>query len=244
MQHYKKVLPNMEALCLEAARDLLRLIQQSIDERGSFHIFLAGGSTPENFYKLLATSTYANVIPWNKINIYFGDERNVPPDHPDSNYKMVNTALLNKLSIDPTHIHRIHGELTADDAAIAYHNTIKVLAPADENDTPQPDLVLLGLGPDGHIASLFPNTDILNKRDTYCAAVWVEKLKAWRISITYPVINNARNLWFLVAGENKQDIVDRIFNHASILEKLPIERIAAKGQVTWYLDQAAAKWLK
>lgn len=244
MQIYKKILPDMEALCLEAARDLLRLIQQGIAERGEFHIFLAGGSTPQSFYKLLATSTYANAIPWNKLHLYFGDERNVPPDHPDSNYRMVNNALLKQISIDPMHLHRIQGELTADQAAAAYHNVLKNLVPKDANDQPQPDLVLLGLGPDGHIASLFPDTDILDKVDNHCAAVWVEKFKSWRISITYPVINNARNLWLLVAGDNKQDIVDRIFNHPSAVDPLPVERIAAQGQVTWFMDQAASKWLK
>jgi 6-phosphogluconolactonase len=244
MKNFKRILPDMDSLCYEAARDLLRLSHQAIDERGAFHIFLAGGSTPQSFYKLLASSSYANAIRWGKVHLYFGDERNVPPDHRDSNYNMVNNALLKKINIDPTHIHRIHGELAATQAAVAYNNVLNYRVPKDADDKIQPDLVLLGVGSDGHIASLFPGTDILNKDDSHCAAVWVEKLKSWRISITYPVINNARNLWFFVAGDAKEDIVDRIFNHPSVIDPLPVERIAAKGNITWFMDQAAAKWIK
>lgn len=233
----------MDGVCNEAANQLLQLIHQGIDARGEFHLFLAGGSTPQSFYRLLASANFAHTIPWGKIHLYFGDERSVAPNHPDSNYNMVNCALLNRISIDPTHVHRIHGELAADEAAAAYHNTLDALVPKDGEGRLQPDLVLLGLGTDGHIASLFPGTDILDRCDSHCAEVWVEKLKCWRISITYPLINNARNLWLFVAGENKQEIVDRIFNHASVVDPLPVERIAATGNVTWFMDQAAAKSL-
>ena len=244
MKGFKRILPDMEALCYEAARDLLRLSHQAIDERGEFHIFLAGGSTPQSFYKLLASSSYANAIRWGKVHLYFGDERNVPPDHPDSNYNMVNKALLRKINIDPTHIHRIHGELATAQAAEMYNNILDSRIPKDVDDRLQPDLVLLGVGADGHIASLFPESDTLSTTDSHCAAVWVEKLKSWRISITYPVINNARNLWLMVAGDAKEDIVDRIFNHPSVSNPLPVERIDAQGSVTWFMDQPAAKRIK
>lgn len=244
MYGYKRIFSDMDTLCLEAARELLRLIQQGIDERGEFHLFLAGGATPQRFYKLLASSAYASAIPWNKIHLYFGDERNVPPDHPDSNYNMVNNALLSRINIDPMRVHRIHGELVADQAASAYHTLIKSIVPKSVDNQPQADLVLLGLGTDGHIASLFPATDILYTVDSFAAAVKVEKLNSWRISITYPIINNARNLWLFVSGDNKQEIIDRVFNHPAAVDPLPVERITARGNVTWFLDQAAAKWLK
>jgi len=244
MQGYKRIVPNIETLCLEAARELLRLIQQGLDERGEYHLFLAGGSTPQSFYQLLATAPYANAIPWGKLHLYFGDERNVPPDHPDSNYNMVNNALLKKINIDPMRVHRIHGELAAEQAASGYHTLIKSIVPRGVDNQPQADLVLLGLGTDGHIASLFPATNILDSVDSYAAAIKVEKLNSWRISITYPVINNARNLWLFVSGDGKQEIIDRVFNHPSAVYPLPVERINSRGNVTWFLDQAAAKWLK
>ncbi len=244
MQGLKRVLPSMDTLCQDAAKELLRLIHRTIEERDIFHLFLAGGSTPKSFYKLLASPIYASAIPWGKVHLYFGDERHVTPDHSESNYRMVNDALLTKISIDPTHVHRIQGELSADQAAETYHKVIDSLIPSDKDGKPQPDLVLLGLGPDGHIASLFPGTDILDNHQAYCAAVWVEKQKSWRMSITYPIINNACNLWFFVAGENKQAIVERVFNPPTASEPLPVERITAQGAITWFMDQSAAKLLK
>ena len=244
MQGLKRILPTMETLCQDAAKELLRLIHRSVEERDIFHLFLAGGSTPKSFYRLLATPLYANAIPWGKVHLYFGDERHVTPDHPDSNYKMVSDSLLTRINIDPTHVHRIQGELDADQAADSYHKIIDSLIPHDENGSPQPDLVILGLGADGHVASLFPETEILKNQQRYCATVWVEKQKSWRMSITYPVINNSRNLWFFVAGENKQEIVDRIFNHTTSSDPLPVEQIATQAATTWFMDQAAAKLLK
>lgn len=240
MKGFKRIAPTMDTLCQDAAQELLRLMHQTIDERRVFHLFLAGGSTPQRFYNLLATPIYAKAIPWGNVHLYFGDERHVAPDHSDSNFKMVNDSLLKKINIDPTHIHRIQGELDAADAADAYHQAINSLLPKDADNRPQADLILLGLGPDGHTASLFPDTDILDNTKAYCAAVWVSKFNTWRISITYPVINNARNLWFLVAGDNKQPIVNRIFNHPSTIDPLPVERISARGAVTWFMDQSAA----
>lgn len=240
MRAFKKITPNIDSLCKEAASQLLRLIHQGVDAKGDFHLFLAGGSTPQGLYKLLATNTYASAIPWGNVHIYFGDERNVAPDHRDSNYNMVNKALLSHINIDPTHIHRIHGELEAHEAATAYDATLNHLLPEDSEKRLQPDLVILGLGDDGHIASLFPDTDVLDVTDRSCSAVWVAKLKTWRISITYPLINNARHLWLFVAGESKREIVERVFNHPSNTGHLPVQRIAARGEVTWFLDQAAA----
>lgn len=243
MQPHKRILADMESLCLQAARDLVHLIRQGVDARDEFHLFLAGGSTPKSLYKLLATEPYSSSIPWGKVHLYFGDERNVAPDHPDSNFNMVNTALLGKVNIDPTHIHRIRGELDATEAASTYDTLLKNILPKDSDERLQPDLVLLGLGGDGHVASLFPGSAILDEADASCAATPVEKLKTWRISITYPLINNARDVWLFVAGDSKRAIVDRIFNHPSSSEPLPVERINARGRLTWYLDQAAASQL-
>lgn len=235
----KKILKNMEALCAEAAYDLTRIISTAIDHRGEAHIFLAGGSTPRRLYKYLATSNVGRTIPWGKVHIYFGDERNVPSDDPDCNYNMANQSLLKWISVDPTHIHRIQGELSAEEAAEAYNNKLKYCVPSSANGLPNADLIILGLGPDGHVASLFPDTDILDNTTDYAAAVWVEKLKTNRISITYPVINNAENVWLFVSGEEKREIVDKIFNYHTP-GRYPAERIDPQGILTWYLDEAAA----
>jgi len=237
---HKKVLRDMDSLCAEAAYDFVQIISSAVDARGEAHIFLAGGNTPRHFYKLLASPPIGNSIPWGKVHIYFGDERNVPPDDPDSNYNMANRALLSRINIDPLRIHRIPGELTADEAALAYNNKLKHFLPFDSNENPCPDLVLLGLGEDGHVASLFPDTDILNNHADFAAAVWVEKLRTWRITITYRVINNASNVWLFVSGESKRDIVDRVFNY-STSERYPVERIKPRGKLTWFLDEAAAQ---
>ncbi len=235
---HKKILKDMESLCSEAVYDFVQLIRSAVDLKGEAHVFLAGGNTPRHFYQQLATSNVAKSIPWGHVHIYFGDERNVPPDDPDSNYNMASQAFLSHINIDPLRIHRIPGELPAKEAALSYNNTLKYCLPFDSNGNPNPDLVLLGLGEDGHIASLFPDTDILDNHTDFAAAVCVDKLRTWRISITYRVINNANNIWLFVAGNSKRDIVDRIFNY-STPDRFPVERIEPKHKLTWYLDDAA-----
>ena len=244
MQNFKIIKPDREAVCLEAAKSFLRLAQQTVDQKGEFTVALSGGTTPKQFYQILAKAPYSGSIPWGKMRLFFCDERAVPPDHPDSNYAMANQHLLKHISIDPLHIHRIQAELPPEQAAAAYQTILKAFLALNEDKQPVFDLVLLGLGSDGHIASLFPETDILEVTDKSAAAVWVEKNKSWRISITFPVINCAENVWLMVTGEGKNDIVDRVFNYPSITNPLPVERLKPKNGVTWYLDQAAANWIR
>lgn len=238
----KKVLTDINEVCYSMASQLLRVANDAIDDRGEFNIFLSGGSTPRQLYKLLASPNYSNLLPWGKMHIFFGDERCVPTDHPDSNYKMANEALFKYVNLDPTHIHRIPSEYSPVEAAKNYHITLKALLPKDSEGNVIADLILLGLGEDGHTASLFPDTEILDVKDENAAAIYIEKIDTWRISITYPVINNARNIWFMVTGANKQKIVDRIFYHPSETDPLPVERIKPKGDVVWYLDRDASSW--
>lgn len=243
VQTYKIIKPDPEALCLEAAKDLKRLAQQNIDAKGEFTVALAGGSTPKQFYQTLAKAPYATTMPWGKMRLFFGDERAVPADHPDNNFGMANRHLFKKISIDPTRIHRIQSELEPQQAAQAYHTIVKGFLPLDEAGWPVFDLVLLGLGPDGHVASLFPDTDILEVEDRCAAAVWVEDKKTWRVSLTLPVINSAQHVWLMVTGEGKSDIVDRVFKYPSVSQPLPVERLRPKQDLSWYLDQSAARWL-
>lgn len=244
MNTYKIVKPDIDIVCLKAAEDILRLAQQCVADNGEFTIALAGGTTPKRLFQVLAKPPFSNAIPWGKTHIFFGDERAVDPTHRDSNYAMARKYLLSKISIDPLRIHRIQAELEPKDAADAYNTILKALLPLNSDKRPVFDLVLLGLGDDGHVASLFPDTDILSVTDKHAAAVWVESKNTWRISITLPTINSARNVWLLVTGKGKCDIVDHIFKYPSVAKPLPVELLKPQAGLTWYLDEAAAKWIK
>ncbi len=244
MQKYKIIKPDIDAVCLKAAEDLLRLAQQCVTNHGEFNIALAGGTTPKKLFQILAKPPYSTAIPWGKTRIFFGDERSVGPTHADSNYAMANKYLLSHISIDPLRVHRIQSELDPEEAAKAYNAVLGGYIPLNDLNQPIFDLVLLGLGDDGHVASLFPGTDVLTVTDKSAAAVWVESKNTWRISITLPVINSARNVWLLVTGENKCDIVEHVFKYPSVAHPLPVEMLQPQSGVTWYLDEAAAKWLK
>jgi len=244
VQTYKIIKPNIEAVCLNAAEDLLRLAHQCVAENGEFNIALAGGSTPKKLFQILASPPFSTAIPWGKTHIFFGDERSVAPTHADSNYAMATKYLFSHINIDPLRIHRIQAELDPTLAAEAYSTVLKAFLPTNNYNQPAFDLILLGLGDDGHVASLFPGTDILNVTDKPVAAVWVASKNTWRISITLPVINSASNVWLLVTGESKSDIVDQVFKYPSVTQPLPVEMLQPQAGVTWYLDEAAAKWLK
>jgi len=244
MQAYKIIEHDIDAVCLKAAADIQRLAQQSIADNGEFTIALAGGSTPKKLFQILAKPPFSTSIPWGKTHIFFGDERSVGPTHIGSNYAMANKYLLSQISIDPTRVHRIQSELEPEAAAEAYNTVLGAILPLNSINQPVFDLILLGLGDDGHVASLFPGTDILNVANKRAAAVWVESKNTWRISITLPAINSARNVWLLVTGESKCDIVDQIFKYPSVATPLPVEMLKPQTGVTWYLDEAAAKWIK
>lgn len=238
-----RIFSDLNDLSAGGAERILTLLQEAVSERGEFHIALAGGSTPRQLYQRLGSPRFANRIPWEKIHLYFSDERAVPPDHPDSNYRMANEALISRVPLRDSHIHRIQGELPdAVQAAQAYATQLQMNLPKSPCGQVQFDLVLLGVGNDGHIASLFPGTPILQQRNTLADAVRVASLDAWRISITFPVIENARNVMILVSGKEKAEVVQRVFSDTSPGE-LPIQVMTPKGQCEWYIDSAAGQLL-
>lgn len=225
------------AVCGYIARD-----SAQAKARGQrYALALAGGATPRLLHVAMVSSQWVKTFCWDEMEFFFGDERMVPPDHRDSNYRMAYETLFSRAPIAPEHIHRIKGELTpAMDAAIDYEKQLnRVLTPLDDG-VPQFDLVLLGLGSDGHIASLFPDTDILNERKRWVAATYVPKLEAWRVSLTLPVINRARKIFVLITGESKSDIVASVFNDASSAD-LPVKRLAPHGELHWFIDSKAAR---
>jgi 6-phosphogluconolactonase len=233
--------PDLAALSRSVAERWQELSSQADVDHGQFHVALSGGTTPRHLYERLASSAFIDRIPWGCTHIYFGDERCVPPDHDDSNFHMASEALLQYVPIPSQQIHRIEAELPdPQSGAIRYEKCLDVYLPQTLQGEKYFDLVLLGLGPDGHIASLFPGSDILQEHARLVAPVYVEKLRAWRISITFAAISLARHIIILVAGENKADIIARVLGNDSHMNKFPVEMIITSAKIEWHLDSAAA----
>ena len=236
--------PKIEVVPAEMLAEtvVLWLKQRAVDAiniRGVCHIALSGGSTPKAIYRLMASDKYRASFEWEKIKIYFGDERTVPHDHPDSNYKMAMDALMSHVPIPSDNIFAINTQCE-DYASCAeqYQDTLKDQLPVSEDGFGCFDVVLLGMGDDGHTASLFPGTAILNETQRWVSGVFVEQLGAWRISITFPIINHARNVAIVVAGEKKSEKVYEILSQK--VNRYPIEQVSPQGECVWFLDNDAA----
>lgn len=218
----------------------------AIEHHHAFHLALAGGSTPKSIYELMAREPYCSNLPWDKMHFYFGDERCVPADHTDSNYRMTRQALLSKVPVPESNVHPIVVDLQ-DVAASAkrYEDELKSHLPRNDSVSVF-DLVLLGIGDDGHTASLFPGTPILKETAKWVDAVYVEKFDAWRISLTYPIINAAANVFVIAAGSGKSDILKNVIvgeRKESGDFQYPVQGIQPAGDLVWYLDRAAAALL-
>jgi 6-phosphogluconolactonase len=220
------------------ATEFAALASQAVQSNGRFSVALSGGSTPKSLYALLASGSVPN-IPWEKIFFFFGDERHVPPDHPDSNYRMAREAgLFSKVSND--HVFRVHAEeKDADIAARAYEQTLRKFFDLQPSEFPRFDLVLLGLGPDGHTASLFPGTAALNENRRLVVANWVDKFQTYRITVTLPVLNRAACVMFLASGPDKANILRAVLENENA--NLPSQKVhPADGRLLWLIDRAAA----
>jgi len=238
------VLPDPQALAYEAAKRFARLARRSIGETGRFAVALAGGSTPRALYQLLATEPFRGQVPWHRVHLFWGDERCVPPDDPQSNYRMVRETLLHSLPLLPDeNIHRILAERPPEEAAAAYDQTLRAFFRSDDS-FPCFDLVLLGLGPDGHTASLFPGTAALDETERSVVANWVPQQNAWRITLTYGVLNAAHHIIFLVAGAGKAAPLKDVLEPDSLQPPLPAQQVnPTAGTLTWLVDEAAASQL-
>jgi len=224
-----------------AADEVIQTALEAVRQRGRFAIALSGGSTPKTLYTLLAANA-ANSLPWDHMYFFWGDERHVPPDHPDSNYRMAHEALLSKVAIPPGNIFRIPSENPdAAAAAEAYEQTIRSFFDASPGVFPRFDLILLGLGPDGHTASLFPESAALQENSRLVAANWVEKLQTSRITFTLPLLNAARVVLFLVSGTDKAAILHEVLECKGRDEKYPARLVRpSEGKLIWLADRAAA----
>jgi 6-phosphogluconolactonase len=201
-------------------------------------VSLSGGSTPKALYALLASEGFRNRFPWPRVHWYWGDERFVPYDHPESNYRMTREAMLSKAPIPPDHIHPVPTDGNPDDAAQRYEHTLQVSYGATTFDRVRPlfDVTLLGLGPDGHTASLLPGEPVLEERKRWVAAVSHGRPEV-RITMTYPAIESSRRIAFLVAGKEKAEIFGAIRTGKS---RAPAARVRPIGELFWFVDRAAA----
>ena len=231
-------------LARRAAEQLAARAAESIARTGRFAVALSGGSTPRTVYSLLAAPEFRDRIDWPRVHLFWGDERCVPPMHPDSNFRMVQEALLSKIAIPAENIHRMMGENEPAAAAAAYEQDLKKLFGAEQGDWPRFDLIFLGLGEDGHTASLFPGTAALDATESWVVAVYVEKLQSHRLTLTRPVIRAAAQVSFLVSGASKAEIVREIFASDRALDPYPAATVAPRaGHLTWLIDRDAAREL-
>jgi 6-phosphogluconolactonase len=227
-----------EELSAAAAREFAARAEEAIEERGRFAVVLAGGSTPETMYGILARD-YIGRIDWSKVYVFFGDERSVPPHHEDSNLKMASEALLDHVPVG--NVHRIRGELPPDEAAEAYEEELRKFFHTE--DVPRFDLILLGIGADGHTASLFPETPALEVHDRWVVANPVPRLDTTRITLTVPVINAARAVIFLVEGEDKAEALREILEGDADPHAYPAKLVQPPGGPKWMVDQSVASLL-
>jgi 6-phosphogluconolactonase len=224
-----------------AATEFARLASQAVQSNGRFAVALSGGSTPKSFYAILASGSLPN-IPWKKIFFFFGDERFVPSDHPDSNYRMAREAGLFSKAPEENVFRVLTEGKDADTAARAYDQTLRNFFGLQPGEFPRFDLVLLGLGPDGHTASLFPGTAALNEKTSLVVANWVDRFQTYRLTMTLPVLNRAACVMFLVSGADKANIVREVLENEDA--NLPSQKVRpVDGPLLWLLDRAAGSGL-
>lgn len=239
------VLPDLDAVSEEAARRFVTLANDAVERTHRFTVALAGGSTPERMYRLLASDTYRDAIPWASVYLFFGDERCVPPDDAESNYRMAREALLDHVPVMPEQVFRMEGERDPQSAAMTYDAKLGDVFGLTPGRIPQFDLILLGMGPDGHTASLFPHTDGLQVVERLVTANFVPKFDAWRLTLTYPVLDAASNVLFMVGGAEKADAVYEVLEGANNPAEFPSQGVQSPGgTVTFLLDSAAASKLR
>ena len=230
-----------DAVAERVARDFETLVHETLATQSRMTIALAGGQTPKIFYSRLALEPFKSSIPWEKLWFFWGDERCVAPDHPDSNFRMVSEALLSQVPVNPSHVFRMHGEEAPPQAARDYEKILRDTFP--DREWAGFDLILLGLGPDGHTASLMPSTPALSMsgaaNDRWVVGNVIRAMQTVRITLTLPSINHARNIWFLVTGAKKASVYARAQEAENA--DCPASLVhPVQGNLRWYIDKAVA----
>ncbi len=240
-----KVFQTIEDLNNFAAEKFMEIGNDAIKKRDQFAVALAGGSTPKSFYQLLSSGKYKNDIDWNSVFFFFGDERNVLSADAESNFRMANENLFAPLGINAENIFRWNTEFEVPEViAKDYETKIIDFFELAENELPVFDLILLGMGDDGHTASLFPFTNALEETEKIAVENFVEKLEAWRLTFTFPTINNASNIIFLVKGEDKAVTLKEVLEGEFDPDKFPSQNVKQDGgNLFWLVDESAAKFL-
>jgi 6-phosphogluconolactonase len=239
------VMDDAEALYVRAAEEIAHFAGEAICTHGEFTLCLTGGATPASTYELLATRFQLSVD-WKEVQFFWGDERCVPPDDPASNFGMANRTMLSRLPLRPEQIHRMRGEEEPVQAASEYERDLRNFFRLEQpGDFPSFNLILLGLGENAHMASLFPHHPALHEKTRLAVAVEVEAAPSRRISLTVPVINSGERVMFLVSGEKKAQAVRNVLQGSEDLERYPAQLVKpGSGETVWLMDKAAASELK
>ncbi len=238
--------PDAAALARRAAQEFVQAAEQAVATRGRARLAISGGSTPKAAFKLLAdpNQPWRARMPWDRLDLWWVDERCVPPDDAESNYHMTREALLAHVPLSPVQIHRMEGELEPEAAAARYESELRNSFRLEGAESPCFDLVALGMGPDGHTASLFPHTAAIHELGRLVIANHVPQKDTWRITLTWPVINKARAVFFLIGGAEKAQILKEVLTGSYDPERLPSQLIWPSGGIlTLILDEAAAALL-
>ncbi|UZP68705.1 6-phosphogluconolactonase [Desulfovibrio mangrovi] len=231
------VAENPETLARLAAKLVIERCQKAIAERGTFTIALSGGKTPTLLFQLLATPEFQKSLPWEKVLFYWVDERCVDPDHSDSNYRVARDELLQK--VEATKFYRMRGELDPEEAAQAYERLLRQHFELGAGELPRFDCILLGMGADGHVASLFPEEEGINIKDRLVIDQRISKLKSDRLTLTLPVLNNARCCIFMVQGKEKHEVLAKALNILGSPD-LPAQKVKpVNGELIWVVDEDA-----
>lgn len=237
-----RVFQDLEALSRSAAELFINLARQSIAKRGRFAVALSGGSSPKPVYSLLGLPPCRDAVSWPKVDLFWADERCVPPDHPESNYKLVFDSLLSNISIPGANIHRVKGEGEPGKAAKDYEEDLQKFF--GSLVVPAFDLIILGAGEDGHTASLFPGSPALQEATRLAFPVYLERPKRDRVTLTLPALNNASYILFLATGHAKSDVVSEILE-GNNSQQFPAGLVRpVNGEVAWFIDREAAEKLR
>jgi len=231
------------SLARRTVQYFVEMAEEAVDARGRARIAISGGSTPKAAFELLGdpSQPWRDRMPWNNLDLYWVDERCVPPDDQESNYRMTCEALLKNAPLRPDQIHRMEGELDPAEAAARYETELRNSFRLEKGELPRFDLIALGMGPDGHTASLFPHTKALHETSRLVTANHVAQKDTWRITLTWPVINRAKSVFFLISGSDKDMILKEVLTGPRDVDRLPSQLIwPASGILTMFLDRSAA----
>ena len=235
--------PDAAALARRAAQYFVEMVDEAVGGRGRARVAISGGSTPKAAFELLGdpAEPWRGRMQWDRLELYWVDERCVPPDDQQSNYRMTRETLLDRTPLRPEQIHRMEGELEPEVAAARYESELRNSFRLEGAELPRFDLISLGMGPDGHTASLFPHTEGLHEMSPLVTANHVPQMDSWRITLTWPVINRASSVFFLISGADKAQILKEVLTGPRDVERLPSQLIRpASGILTLILDKSAA----